>query len=336
MKAIIWTKYGPPDGLQLQEIKKTQPKDNEVLVRIHAATVTAGDCEMRSLKLPFWLRLPMRAYVGFDKPTRVTVIGQEMAGEIEAVGKDVRKFKNGDRVFAATGFGKGTYAEYICLPEEPGEMGGVLVLKPENMSYAEAAAVPTGGLEALHFLRKANIQPGQQVLINGAGGSIGTIGVQLAKFYGAEVTAVDSGGKLAMLSALGADHVVDHTRENFTKNGRKYDVIFDVIGKAPFPASLRSLKKTGVYLSANPKLARVLLGKVITIFSAKRVVFETTRQRQEDLLYLKELIKKGKIKTVIDRQFPLAETAEAHHYVESGRKKGNVVINVADAEQGVD
>ena len=273
MKAIIWTKYGPPDGLRLQEIEKPQPKDHEVLVKVHATTVTAGDCEMRSLKLPFWLRLPMRAYVGFSKPTRVTVLGQEMAGEIEAVGKDVSKFKKGERVFAVTGFGKGTYAEYICLPAEPGEMGGVLAFKPENMSYAEAAAVPTGGLEALHFLRKANIQPGQQVLINGAGGSIGTIGVQLAKHYGAEVTAIDSGGKLDMLSVLGVEHVVDHTREDFTKNGRKYDVIFDVIGKAPFPASLRSLKKTGIYLSANPRLARVILGKIITLFSSKRCRF---------------------------------------------------------------
>jgi NADPH:quinone reductase-like Zn-dependent oxidoreductase len=324
MKAIVWTKYGPPDVLQLKEVQKPTPKDNEVLIRICATTVTAGDSEMRRLKIPVLLRLPMRIYNGFSKPKKITIIGQELSGEIESAGKDVKLFKKGDQVFATTGLGFGAYAEYICLPEVP--KMGVLARKPVNVTYAEAAAVPTGGLEALHFLRKANVQSGQKVLIIGAGGSIGTFSVQLAKYYGAEVTGVDSAGKLDMLRSIGADHVIDYTREDFTKNGETYNVIFDVMGKGSFSGSVNSLKQKGRYLIGNPGVTQMVRGSWISKRSSKKVMYGSAIQKTEDLLFLKELIEAGKIKSVIDRSYPLEQTAEAHRYVDTGQKKGNVVI----------
>ena len=323
MKAIVWTKYGPPDVLQLKEVEKPTPKDNEVLIRIVATTVTAGDCELRSLKLPIYFRLPLRIYVGFSKPKKITIIGQELAGEIEAVGKDVKLFRKGDQVFAATGLGFGAYAEYICLPED-----GVMAIKPANMTYEEAAAVPTGGLEALHFLRKGNIQSGQKVLIIGAGGSIGTFAVQLARYFGAEVTGVDSAGKLEMLRSIGADQVIDYTQEDFTKNGQTYDVIFDVMGKGSFSGSIRSLKQNGRYLLGNPGLSQMFLGLWTSIISSKKVIIGAANQKTEDLIFIKKLIEAGTIKPVIDRRYPLAQIAEAHRYVETGNKKGNIVITV--------
>jgi len=326
MKAIVWTKYGPPNGLQLKEIEKPTPKDNEVLIRIYATTVTAGDCEIRSLKLPIFIRLPMQIYIGFRKPTRKNIIGQELAGEIEAVGKDVKLFKEGDQVFGSTGFGMGAYAEYICQPEKPED--GVVAIKPANMTYEEAAAVPVGGLEALHFLRKGNIQNGQKVLINGAGGSIGTFAIQLAKYFGAEVTGVDSTGKLDMLRLIGADQVIDYTKEDFTKSGQTYDVIFDVVGKSSFSGSIRSLKQNGRYLIANPGLSQMVRRLWTGVTSSKKVIVGLASYRTEDLIFLKELIEAGKIKSVIDRCYPLEQTAEAHNYVETGHKKGNVVITV--------
>ena len=326
MKAIVWTKYGPPDGLLLKEVEKPVPKDNGILVKVYATTVTAGDCEMRSLKLPLLLQLPLRIYNGFRKPKRITILGQELAGEIEAVGKDVKLFKKGDQVFAATGFGFGAYAEYVCLPEKPEE--GVVAIKPANMTYEEAAAVPVGGLNALHFLRKGNIQSGQKILINGAGGSIGTIAVQLAKYFGAEVTGVDSTGKLDMLHSIGADQVIDYTREDFTKSGETYDAIFDVVGKGSYSGCIRSLKKKGIYLLGNPALSRSVRGRWTSMTSSKKVIGGTASYKTEDLIFLRELIEAGKIKSVIDRRYPLEQTAEAHRYVETGRKKGNVVINV--------
>jgi len=326
MKAIVWTKYGPPDVLQLQEVDKPIQKDNEVLIRIYATTAFAGDCELRSLKFPIYLSLPMRIYVGFRKPERITIIGQELAGEVEAVGKDVKRFKEGDQVFGTTGFGMGAYAEYKCMAENPED--AVLAIKPANMTYEEAAAVPIGGIEALHFLRKGNIQSGQKVLINGAGGSIGTFAVQLAKYYEGEVTAVDSTGKLDMLLSIGADQVVDYTQEDFTKRGETYDVIFDVVGKSPFSRSIRLLNQNGRYLIGNPVLSKIVRGRLTSGGNGKEVITETASYKTKDLNFLKELIEAGKIKSVIDRRYPLEQSAEAHWYVETGAKKGSVVITV--------
>jgi len=328
MKAIIWTKYGAPDVLQLAEEEKPTPRDNEVLIRIQAATAFAGDCEMRGLKFPLFVSLPIRLYVGFVRPKRITILGQELAGEIETVGKDVKLFKEGDQVFGSTGFRMGAYAEYICLPEEPIGMAGPLAIKPANMTFEEAAAVPIGGLEALHFLRKGNVQNGDKVLINGAGGSIGTFGIQIAKYFGAEVTGVDSTGKLDMMLKIGADHVIDYTQEDFTKNNETYDVIFDVIGKSPFSRSIRSLKENGRYLIANPRLSMMVRGRWGLRNSSKKVILETTNQKTEDLIYLKELIEAGKLESVIDRRYPLEQIPEAHRYVETGQKRGNVVITL--------
>jgi NADPH:quinone reductase-like Zn-dependent oxidoreductase len=328
MKAIVWTKYGPPDVLQLKEVEKPAPKEDEVLIRIHATTVTAGDCEMRSLKFPLSMSLPMRIWFGLRKPRGTTIIGQELAGEIESVGKDVKLFREGDQVFAHAGLGMGAYAEYICRPEEPEGIRGVLAIKPANMTYEEAAAVPLGGLEALHFLRKGDIQSGQKVLINGAGGSIGTIAVQLAKYFGAEVTGVDSTGKLDMLRSIGADQVIDYTQEDFTKSGQTYDVIFDVVGKSSFEGSIRSLKQNGRYLLANPGRSQMARGRRISKRTSKKVIAGNASYRPTDLIFLKQLIEAGKIKSVIDRRYPLEQTAEAHRYVETGHKKGNVVITV--------
>ncbi|MGB3717336.1 MAG: NAD(P)-dependent alcohol dehydrogenase [Candidatus Promineifilaceae bacterium] len=327
MKAIVWTEYGPPDVLQLKEVEKPTPKDNEVLIRIYATTVTAGDCEQRSLKLPIWYSLPMRAYVGLKRPRRTTILGMELAGEIESVGKDVKRFREGDQVFAATGIVyMGACAEYICLPEEPET--GALAIKPANMTYEEAAAVPVGGNEALGFLRQGNIQSGQKVLINGAGGTIGPFAIQLAKYLGAEVTGVDSTGKLDMLRSIGADQVIDYTQEDFTKSGQTYDFILDVVGKSSFSGSIRSLKQNGRYLIANPGLSQMVRGRWTSMTSSKKVIFGAAYPKTEDLVFLKELIEAGKIQSVIDKRYPLEQTAEAHRYIEKGHKKGNVIITV--------
>ncbi len=327
MRAIVWTKYGSPEGLELREVEKPTPKVDEVLVRVHATTVTAGDCEARRLEFPLGLGLAIRLYAGLIRPVRLTILGQELAGEVEAVGRDVTRFKEGDQVFASTGFGFGAYAEYICLPERSDT--GVMALKPVNMTYEEAAAVPVGGLEALHFLRQGGLRSGSKLLINGAGGSIGTIGIQLAKHYGAEVTAVDSTGKLDMLRSIGADHVIDYTREDFTLRGEIYDAIFDVVGKAPFAGSMRSLSENGVYLLANPSLSRLVRGRWTSMTSGRRVISGAAEHKVADLLFLKDLIESGALRVVIDRRFPLEQMAEAHRYVEAGGKKGNVVITVA-------
>src|SRR6266571_1225747 len=298
MKAIVCTKFGPPDVLQLQEVAKPAPKDNEVLIRIYATTVTAADCDLRGLKVPRAFRLPLRIYLGRIRPGPI-ILGQELAGEIEAVGKEVTRFRKGDQVFGWSGLGLGAYAEYTCLPEK-----GVLAIKPSNITYEEAAPLSVGGLEAVYFLRKGHIHSGQKVLIHGAGGSIGTFAVQLAKYFGADVTAVDSTGKLDTLRSIGADQVIDYTQEDFTKNGETYDVIFDVVGKSSFSRSVRSLTLNGRYLLANPRLSHRVRGRWTAMRSSKKVIPWKARaasEYREDCKFLTELIEAGKIQSVIDR-----------------------------------
>jgi 2-desacetyl-2-hydroxyethyl bacteriochlorophyllide A dehydrogenase len=330
MKAILWTKYGSPDGLQLREVATPTPKQDEVLIKVHAATASTADTEFRRLKLPLFFAFFLRLYLGFIKPTRITILGTEFAGEIVSAGKEVTRYKLGDQVFGYTGLGMRTYAEYLCLSEKPSAMASVMANKPVNITYEEAAAVPFGGLEALHTLRQAHIQSRQKVLIVGAGGSIGTYSVQLAKHYGAEVTGVDKLVKLEMLRSIGADHVIDYTKEDFTKNGQTYDVILDTIAKSPFSRSLRSLTENGTYLNANPGLFGRILMRWFSKSSSKRVITWTAGYTTDNLLALKELIEAGTIKAIIDRSYPLEKAAEAHRYVETGQKKGNVIITIGD------
>jgi NADPH:quinone reductase-like Zn-dependent oxidoreductase len=327
MKAIVWTKYGPPDVLELRDVEKPTPKENEILIKIYATTVTAGDCEMRSLKMPIFMSLAMRLWRGLLKPRKNSILGTELSGEVEAIGQDVKRFKAGDEVFGSAGLGLGTNAQYICLPEEPGEMEGGVAKKPSNMTYEEAATVPFGGRDALHFLRLGNLQPGQKILINGAGGSIGTFAVQLAKLSGAEVTAIDSTGKLDMLRSLGADQVIDYTQQDFTARDEVYDVIFDVVGTISFSRSKRSITRNGTYLLANP-VRQIVSGLWTRLTSGKKVVMQTASGTIEDLIYLRELIEEGKIRTIIDRTYPLEQIVAAHRYVETGAKMGNLVITV--------
>ncbi len=323
MKAIIWTKYGPPEVLQLKEVEKPVPRDNEVLIKVFAATVTPGDCEIRRFEIHILFWLPLRLYFGIRKP-RIPILGMEVAGEIESVGKDVSGFKIGDQVFGGTGFQFGAYAEYVCIRDS-----GLLTLKPKGISYEEAATIPTGGLNALHYIRKADIQPGQKMLINGAGGCFGTYAVQLAKNLGSEVTAVDSSEKLDLLRALGADHVIDYTQEDFWKNGKYYDIIFDVVGKGSVSLAMKSLTPNGRYILATPWVIPVLQGLWSSITSGKKFIFALAKESPEDLNFFKELIDTGKVKPVIDKHYPLEKMEEAHRYVEEGTKTGHVVIIIA-------
>jgi NADPH:quinone reductase-like Zn-dependent oxidoreductase len=320
MKAIVCTEYGSPDVLQLKEVEKPTPKDNEVLIRIYSTTVTSGDLRIRKAD-PFAVRF----LYGLLRPKKITILGSDLAGEIEAVGKNVKRFKEGDQVFAGTGISLGSNAEYICLFEE-----GAVAIKPANMTYEEAAAVPFGAVTSLIFLRdKGNIQSGQKVLIYGASGALGRAAVQLAKYFGAEVTGVCSTANLELVKSLGADKVIDYTKENFAKRGQTYDIIFDTIGKSLFSDCLRSLKQKGVYLRAvHMDLPPILRGLWTSMTSSKKVIGGVAIARQEDLIFLKDLIEEGKMKAVIDRRYPLEQTAEAHKYVEQGHKKGTVVITV--------
>jgi NADPH:quinone reductase-like Zn-dependent oxidoreductase len=322
MKAIVYSKYGGPEVLELKEIEKPIPKDNEVLVKVHATTVTKYDCWQRSCTAPTGFGLLNRLASGLRKPKQ-PILGTELAGEIEAIGKDVTLFRKGDQVFGSIAMSMGAYVEYICLPED-----GAMALKPINMTYEEAAAVPQGALTALYFLRKANIQSGQKVLIFGASGGVGTFAIQLAKYFGAEVTGVCSTTKLELVRSLGADKVIDYTKEDFTKNGDTYDIIFDTVGKSPFSGSKRSLKKEGLYIHTTFGLPRLFRMLWLKMTSSKKAIIGLLEEKMEELIFLKELIEAGKLTSVIDRSYPFELTAEAHRYVETGQKKGQVVITV--------
>jgi NADPH:quinone reductase-like Zn-dependent oxidoreductase len=319
MKAIVCTKYGPPEVLQLKEVEKPSPKDHEVLIKVRATTVTSGDVRMRSFTWAPWFRLPARIMFGFIRP-RKNIPGNELAGEIEAVGKDITQFKAGDPVYGIiwnVSFGLAN-AEYICLPEN--EIG----IKPANITYEEAAATPIGGLTALVLLRKGKIRSGQKVLIFGASGSVGTFAVQLARYFGAEVTGVCSTPNIEMVTSLGAHKVIDYTQDDLTQNDQTYDIIFDAVMKTSFSRCKDSLVPGGVYITVDYPLLQALWTSLV---GGRKVVFGIAN-KIEDLNYLKVLIEGGKIKTVIDRCYPLEQTAEAHRYVERGHKKGNVVITI--------
>ncbi|MGC9929628.1 NAD(P)-dependent alcohol dehydrogenase [Priestia aryabhattai] len=300
MKAMVCTKYGKPDVLQLQEVEKPIPKENEILIKIYATTVTSGDCRVRSFNSPLLLWLPMRIVLGLRKP-RKSILGVELAGEVEEVGKNVTRFKKGDQLFAMTGMKFGGYAEYICLPEK-----GTIAVKPENVAHEEAASISFGGTTALHFFRKGNIQAGQKVIIYGASGAVGTAAVQLASYYGAEVTGVCSAKNSELVKSLGADRVIDYQHENFIEKEDRYDLIFDAVGKITKNQCKEALALNGRFVSVEGQgIAKV---------------------QTKDLLLLKKLMEEGQIKSVIDRCYSLEQIPEAHEYVETGRKIGNVAV----------
>jgi len=321
VKAAVYTRYGPPDVLEVKDVARPVPADNEVLVRIHAATVCAADWRMRKAD-PFIVRFMN----GLWSP-KIHILGMEFAGEVESVGKTVSRFRERDQVFGATGFKFGAHAEYACVSED-----ALLAAKPTNMTFEEAAAVLFGGVTALHFLRQARIQAGQKVLIYGASGSVGIFAVQLAKHFGAHVTGVCSSANLGLVKSLGADEVIDYTREDFSAAGPVYDIVFDAVGKSGFSRGLKSLKRGGCYVMIAPSggmlsvLGDILRGIWVSITGAARVVGGMTRTAAGDLSFLKELIEAGKLRTVIDRRYSLGEIAEAHRHAEAGHKKGHVIV----------
>ena len=325
MKAIVQEKYGPPEVLKLKEVEKPIPKDTEVLIRVFATTVTLYECWARSCTAPTGFGLLSRISSGIRRPKQ-PILGTELAGEIETVGKDVSLFKKGDQIFATTAMSLGAYAEYICLPED-----GPLSLKPTNMTPGEAASVPQGALTALYFLRKGNIQKGQKILIFGASGGVGTFAVQIAKqLYECEVTGVCSTKKMELVKSLGADKVIDYTKEDWTKRGEIYDIILDTIGKSSVRRSKKSLKKKGVYIFTTfglPKLFQILWLKMT---SNKKAIIGVLEERPEDLIFLKEQIEDGKLRSSVDKTYTMKQAAEAHAYVESGQKMGQVVISMVE------
>jgi len=323
MKAIVYTEYGSPDVLQVNEVEKPTPKDDEVLIKVHAAEVTKADCEMRSFNFQVkWFWLPLRLALGLIKPKK-QVLGGYFSGEVESVGKDVSKFRKRDQVFGTSKLRMGAYGEYVCLPASY-----TLAPKPYNVSFEEAAAVPLGGLNALHYLRKANIQNGEKVLVNGAGGSIGTFGVQIAKAMGAEVTAVDSTIKEKMLRRIGADHFIDYTKEDFTKCGQTYDVIFSMVAKSSYSECVKALKPKGRYLMANPRISDMLRSVLTSKLTDKTAIFVFAGEKEEELLTLKEMIEEEKIKPIVDKVYSFVQAAEAHRRVETEERLGTVVISV--------
>ena len=323
MKAIVYTKYGAPDVLQIKEIEKPVPENDEVLIKIHAAEATKADCELRSFKFAVkWFWLPLRVAMGVTRPKK-QVLGGYFAGEVETVGKDVVKFKKGNQVFGTSKLRFGAYGEYVCLPANY-----TIAPKPHNMSFEEAAAVPLGGLNALHFMRRANIQNGEKILVNGAGGSIGTFAVQIAKAMGAEVTAVDSTIKEEMLRRIGADHFFDYTKEDFAKSGQTYDVIFNMVAQSSYSKCVNSLNPRGRYLIGNPRISDMLRSVLTSRFTDKTAIFVFAGEKEEELLALKEMIESGKIKSVIDKIYPPELAAQAHRRVETEQRLGIVVISM--------
>jgi len=325
MKAILHTRFGPPDELRLKEIEKPTPRDNEVLIKIHATTVTSTDCNVRNYTfVPGVFQIPARLFMfGVFKP-RISILGIDLAGEIETVGKDVERFKEGDHIFGTPGMTFGAHAEYICVPED-----GVLAIKPANLAWEEAAPIFLGASTALFYLRdKGNIQVGHKILIYGASGAIGTYAVQLAKYFGAEVTGVCSTPNLKMVKSLGADKVIDYTRENYTESGETYDLILDTVGKTSFSRCKKSLKQKGIFLPVSMDLTELIQIIWTSMRNGKKVKGGVAGESVEDLEFFKDLIEAGKLIPVIDRHYPLEQTAEAFRYVEKGHKKGNVVITV--------
>jgi NADPH:quinone reductase-like Zn-dependent oxidoreductase len=327
MKAVVCTGFGPPEVLQVVEMERPVPKDNEILVRVHATTVTTADCRVRGFKVPpaFWLAAHL--VLGFKKP-KIPILGSEFSGEVRAVGKEVKRFKIGDQVFGSTMHGFGTYAEFICLPED-----GWIALKPAESTYEEAAAIPFGGLTALFFLRKGKIHKGQKILIYGASGSVGTYAVQLAKHFGAEVTGVCGHSNLELVRSLGAGTVIDYTETDFTKDGKTYDIIFDAVGKTRFSSCRHSLKPNGYYLHVVmmadvPKRLWYSMTTGMNVRGGGASKGITRAEQIESLVFLKELVGSGEIRPVIDRTYPLEQIAAAHRYVDQGHKKGNVVITI--------
>ena len=325
MKAIVCTAYGGPDVLKLEEVETPRPKAGEVLVRVRATTVSRADCEIRRFEFPAWVWLPVRLAFGVVRP-RVRILGQEFAGEVEALGDGVTALAPGDRVYGTTGIGLGAYAESVCAGGR--RTGSVVAPMPAALSYAEAAAVPYGAMEALRFLRKGDVGAGQRILVIGAGGSFGTYAVQLAKQAGAEVVAVDSGGKLEMLRELGADRVIDYTTGDFTDGVGDFDIVFDVIGRAPFRRIARLLRPGGRYVVANPHTAQLLRGLWASLTSDKKLIFSSGAVTDEHLRTVTELLEAGELRPVVDRRYPLEQTAEAHRYAETEQKLGNIVIEV--------